>query len=391
MRSLKLFYIAGTLLLILYLVAEYNKPSPINWTPTLSYNDKIPYGTYVTYKQLKDIFPGSELRNTNLNFYDQFHGKNDSSSNYLIIAKGINFSKYDFKELTRYLKSGNSVFIAASQWNGLLADTLNIQASYLLKNDTTVGLNFTSNKLKRAGNYQFKKDIADAYFSKFDTTRAIVLSQNQFGKSNLLCYKFGAGNLYLCANPLLFTNYSLLKDAGADYAAKAFSYMPVRPVMYWDHFQNGDIMVDESPMRVIFNYPSLRWAYYISLCAILIFIFYEMKRRQRIIPVIEPLKNATVYFVNVVGQVYYEQRNNLNMAQKKIQYFLEHLRTKYYLKTNSLDTGFAETLANKTGIEGSLARDMVNHFNYISVQTQVTDRELILLNQLIEQFYIQSR
>jgi hypothetical protein len=120
------------------------------------------------------------------------------------------------------------------------------------------------------------------------------------------------------------------------------------------------------------------------------FIFYEKKRRQRIIPIIEPLKNATVGFVNVVGQVYYEQRDNKNMAQKKILYFLEHLRTKYYLRTNVLDAEFIERLSQKAGIEISFAREIVNQINYIEVQVQVTDHELILLNQLIEQFYIKS-
>ena len=109
-------------------------------------------------------------------------------------------------------------------------------------------------------------------------------------------------------------------------------------------------------MRVFFSHASLQWAYYISLFGMVIFVLYEMKRRQRIIPVIEPLKNSTVEFVNVVGQVYYEQRNNMNIAQKKILFFLEHLRTKYYLKTNPLDQEFIERLSQKTGIEATRLR-----------------------------------
>ena len=36
--------------LCIYLVAQYNKPSPINWQPTLYYQDKIPFGTYVLHQ-----------------------------------------------------------------------------------------------------------------------------------------------------------------------------------------------------------------------------------------------------------------------------------------------------------------------------------------------------
>ncbi|MBS1531258.1 MAG: hypothetical protein JSU01_13210 [Bacteroidetes bacterium] len=177
---------------------------------------------------------------------------------------------------------------------------------------------------------------------------------------------------------------------GADFAAKALSYMPVSSILYWDHFQNSDFLEDRSPMRVFFSYPSLQWAYYIALFGLVIFILYEMKRRQRIIPVIEPLKNTSVDFANVVGQVYYEQRNNANLAQKKILYFMEYLRTNYYLKTNTLDQDFMDRLAQKTGIERSFAEEIVMHMLYIKGQ-RVSDAELIKLNQLIEQFYRKTR
>lgn len=392
MKDFKIYFWGATILLMIYLVAQYNKPSPINWNSTLYYKDKIPYGTYILYRQLPQIFPGASVSTTNLNLYDLFHNKDTlyKNSNYLIIANSLNLSKYDYKELIKYVKAGNSAFISSFVWGDFLADTLKIQTSTeYVKN--SVGLNFTNSKLKQAKDYHFDGEISNQYFSHFDTAHAVVLGKNEHGNSNLLCFKFGKGSLYLCANPGIFTNINLLNGQGADYAAKALSYLPVQPNIYWDEFQNGDIMEDMSPMRVFLSHASLQWAYYISLFSLLIFIFYEMKRRQRIIPIIEPLKNSTVDFVNVVGQVYYERRNNQNIAEKKILYFLEHLRTKFYLKTSPLDREFTERLAQKTGIELSFAKDLVGHIGYVAAQKNVTDHELILLNQLIEQFYTQSK
>lgn len=396
MRSLKLIYIVSITLIIAYLVAEYNKPHPTLWKPTLAYNDKIPYGTYITYHELKQLFPGAVLKGTNSTFYDQFHDTTIVNSNYIIITGDLKFNKYDFKELVKYLEKGNSVFIAIGttadkfiRAKDVIEDTLKIGTSLIIKNSTTA-INFTNTKLKRAKDYKFDKGMANGYFTSFDTTRAVVLGRNEAGDANFISYKFGKGTLFLCANPELFTNYSLLSEQGADYAAKALSYMPEQPVIYWDHFQNGDIEQDMSPLRVFFSSPSLQWAYYLSLGGMVIFILYEMTRRQRIIPIIEPLRNSTVDFVNVVGQVYYEQRNNANIAQKKVVYFLEHLRTVYHLKTNVLDKEFIERLAQKTGIGDTLAGELVMHMHYINGQ-RVTDDDLIKLNQLIEQFYIKSR
>jgi hypothetical protein len=375
---------------VIYLVAQYNKPAPINWQPTLYYQDKVPFGTYILHNELQHFFPGATVTNTNKNLYDLFHNSNNTNSNYLIVSKMVNISKYDYKELVAYIEQGNSVFISALAWQGKFADTLDISSGVELKKKEEK-LNFTNEKLKDQQSYQYDKDITDEYFSSFDTAHAVVLGKNENNHATLLRFEYGKGALYLCANPLIFSNYALLSDRGDDYAAKVLSYLPKSQSIYWDEYQNGDIPEDTSPLRVFFNNPALSWAYYLSLAGMVIFILYEMKRRQRIIPIIEPLKNSTVEFANVVGQVYYEQRNNMNIAQKMIVFFYEHLRTKYYLKTNPLDAEFVERLSQKTGIEFSFAQELIGHIKYVLVQHEVGDHELIRLNQLIEQFYKKTR
>jgi hypothetical protein len=135
----------------------------------------------------------------------------------------------------------------------------------------------------------------------------------------------------------------------------------------------------------------LKAAYYLALVSLLIFVLYEVKRRQRIIPVIKPLENSTVDFVNVVGQVYYERRDNINIARKKMQYFWAYARETYRIKTNRPGPEFVEELVNRTGVTVDIARELSGAFIFISTHDIVTDQELIRLNQLIEQFYNQSR
>jgi len=390
MRDFKIYLSVASILLVVYVVAQYNKPAPVNWSTTLYYNDKVPFGTYIFYQQLKQIYPAANVIKTNGSIYRVLHDTTTRPGNYLIIAKTVTMNKPDFAELVKYIKAGNSVFISALNFDGVLADTLNISTATQF-NKGNAGLNFESPQLKQESYYNFGNDISNKYFKRFDTAKATVIGRNNYGNSTYLSFTFGKGKLYLCADPLIFTNYGLLSNKGADYAAKALSYLPVTTNVYWDEYQNGDIEADESPMRVFFSSPNLQWAYYISLVGIIIFVLYEMKRRQRIIPVIEPLKNSTVEFVSVVGQVYYEKRDNANIAHKKIFFLLAHIRDEYRLKTNKLDKEFTENLTAKLGLDEPFATRMVNYLQYISVQTRVDDHELIELNKLIEQFYIKSR
>ena len=62
-----------------------------------------------------------------------------------------------------------------------------------------------------------------------------------------------------------------------------------------------------------------------------------------------------------------------------------------YLKTNPLDQEFIDNFAQKTAIEHSFATELINHINYLSSVTEVSNSDLIKLNQLIEQFYKESR
>ena len=91
-------------------------------------------------------------------------------------------------------------------------------------------------------------------------------------------------------------NYSLLQDMGAAYSSIALSYVKNSSNLYWDQYYTRGREGAESPMRVFLQNYSLRWAFYIAVFSLLLFVLYEMKRRQRIIPIIPPLNNTTVEF-----------------------------------------------------------------------------------------------
>ncbi len=104
--------------------AQYNKPTPVNWARTLYYNDKIPFGTYIFYHQLNQLFPGSNVIKTDASVYNTFHDTSSMSGNYIIIAKTVDINKSDFNELLKYIKAGNSgIHFLSFEFKGFLSDT----------------------------------------------------------------------------------------------------------------------------------------------------------------------------------------------------------------------------------------------------------------------------
>ncbi|MDF2431341.1 MAG: hypothetical protein JWP44_972 [Mucilaginibacter sp.] len=392
MKSLKLYLIVGGVLFLIYIVAQFNRPKKIDWTTTLSNKDKIPFGAYILNNRLNDIFKGSKIITYRQPVYNVIAEDSISNSPYLIICPEIELSAADYKQLVKYIKAGNDVFISAQYFGRLLKKNLDISTEYLYTvQQKNMPVRFLNPALDPKRLYNIDKGIGNIYFNSFDTLHTVVIGENADHQANFIKYSFGKGSLYLMSNPKFFSNYSLLNTQGAAYAATALSFIKSTNRLVVDEYYSQGNGGNASPMRVFLSNPTLQWAYYIAIFSLLIFVLFEMKRRQRIIPVIEPLSNSTLEFVTVVGQVYYEKRDNVNIAQKKILYFLEYVREEYQLKTNKLDDEFVEKLTAKLDIKRSLANELVNYIKYITVQDRITDHELIELNQLIEQFYIKSR
>jgi hypothetical protein len=340
--------------------------------------------------QLNDIFPGSEVRIANQPVYNVIAEDSVKNSTYLIICPGFELTKADYSHLSAYLKQGNDVFIASEYFGRLMEKKLGVETNQEFAGHDYMSVRFLNKHLDTVRHYGVDKGAGNNYFTGFDTLKATVIGENANHQANFIKYPFGPGALYLAANPKYFSNYALLKPDGASYAAIALSYLKGTKQIIWDEYYTRRDESQLSPMRMFLSRPMLKSAYYITIFGLLIYVAYGIKRRQRVIPVIEPLANSTVEFVKVTGQVYYEKRDNANIANKKILYFFTYLRDEHQLKTSETDDGFIEKITAKLGIEPGFANELLRYIQYLKVQTNVTEQELIELNRLIEKFYLQA-
>lgn len=392
MKGMRLYLIGSATVLILYLIAQYYKPKPTDWSPTYLKEDKIPYGLYVLNQERAAIFPGAKLKTSRLPVYNTLKDQHYQKTNYLFIAGNLKFDKLDYQELVKFMNAGNQVFIAAFSLGKVLNDTLQLETSTNLSAKIRpYSINFINPALKAKYGYVFDKGLGDQYFTTVDTSRCTVLGKNNNGDVNFVKYTFGKGALYVLPDPQLLTNYSLLNPAGAAYAAKALSYLQKSETLIWDENNTRGAEENGSILRVFFKHDQLRWAYCLTLAGLLVFVLFEMKRRQRIIPVLLPLKNSSAEFVTVVGSVYYQQRDNSDIAQKKINYFLEYIRLNYRLKTLKTDEEFISSLVLISGAQEETTRQLFTVINTVQHGSKVTDTLLIELNKLIEKFYNQAK
>jgi hypothetical protein len=388
MRNLK-FIIPVTIVFVVLVIIKMFTPEPTDWSPSYSKNDKIPFGSYILYNQLTDLFPNKKIESTNLPFYNITNDRKIDNKNIIIICNQFNPDELDAKILKKLLEDGSDIFIAANSIGKFVTDTLKLSTNYsFFGGFDSASVNFSNPILKRNDDYRFTKGNYNHYFASFDTSRVKVLGTNDIGFANFLNVKIGSGNLYLHSVPNIFTNYNLLK-VESDYIFKCLSYLNIRDVI-WDEYYKEVNKYQSTPIRYILSQPSLKWAYFTLIISLILFVIFKGRRDQRVIPIIKPLTNTTLEFVGTVGNLYFRQSNHKNIAEKKITYFLDFIRIKYSLKTLHLNDEFAKLLSEKSAIEVIEIRRIFNLINLVSVSTSIKKETLLELNNQIENFYTKT-
>ncbi|MBS1934921.1 MAG: DUF4350 domain-containing protein [Bacteroidetes bacterium] len=394
MKGYRIFILVFVVLLAIYIVAEINRPKPFDWSVTLSKEDKNPYGSYILYHQLNDLFPTAVISSFRLPVYDQVDNFSDSNTAYMLIDPQLELSEEDVNELLNYVSVGNYVFLSSSDLGKRISDSLHLSTNrrFDLEKTDSVRINFDNPNLHSPNDYRFYKFTIDEYVEKFDSSKTIVLGSNQYHNPNFVKIDYGNGAFFVHAAPLCFSNYFMLTGNNYEYTAKALSYLPKDlKQIYWDEYYKLGPTGSQNPLRFILSNVNLRWAFRIALFTMLIFVFFEMKRTQRIIPVIQPLRNSTLDFVQTVGSVYFNRHDNKNVAQKKVQYFLEYIRSHFYLSTTYLNDEFMHALSKKTGVTEAELRDLMVYIERVSEEDKVSDELLLQLNQSIDSFYNKAK
>lgn len=391
-RTLKIYIALLVLIIVGILVLDANRPKPIDWTPTYATKDKIPFGLYVLDQEIDSLLPEQKVERFGSTLYEFLDPKyNFADSTYsvkgtiLMISENNEFDDTSLNEVLWFVEHGNSAFLSMKDFPRKLMDTLKADYGNRYYMADSLNFNLTDTVFKKK-NYGFKKEVGLSYFSKIDTLKTQVLGYQEIDtakNANFIKVRYGKGIFYLHTQPAAFANYHLLKSKNADYCASILSYIP-KGTLFWQakSYKNEDL--SSSPMRYIFSQPALKWAWYLFLIGMIVFMVFNAKRRQRIIPIKVPLQNTTVDFTKTIGNLYLQEGNHHIIIEKKIIYFLERIRTEYLIDTFNLDETFVNRLHQKTGKDIAAIENLVRLIKKHRFEMQSTEKDVIEISKAIE-------
>lgn len=395
MRSLYSYFIILLTVLLLAGCGEKARHKKTDWTIDLGLSAKKPYSLYLTYESVPLLFPGAKVeklkgdyRLTNLGY--KFR-KNKGKSMLVMIGLDTRFAEGELDSLLAFVEDGNQIMLSGNHFDEDLLSRLQLKQSFQ---------SFTSGKKQqqvflrdKAGAfrpfpYLYRDHSISGYFTSKDTVNApfYTLGINETNNPDYIIFSIGQGKLFLHAAPVAFSNHFLLQQQNKDYLSSLFRYVPGElSNVYLCSYNYRD--VTNSDWSVIWRNKATRTALLLALSLLLIFVLFEMKRRQKVIPIIAPVENSSVAFVETIGRLYYNKKNHTNLVEKMVQHFLDFVRNSYYLNTNQLDEEFVRLLAAKSGNDIAKADTLVHTIKEVQSGTKADEAFLFSLYNQIQQFY----
>ncbi|MGV6832677.1 MAG: DUF4350 domain-containing protein [bacterium] len=393
-KSIKIYVAILVLLFVGIIAVEMSRPKPIDWRPTYNETHKIPFGTFIFFNEINELFNEDvkALAQTPYeyfsNLYDWQTGDYEIEGTYMYVDQSLTIDDISAQELLDFAYVGNTVFISSSSVPSYMMDSLKLETryGYSVKGDAV--FTFANRRLKN-DSIKYDRGRSNVYFHELDSTTTTVLGYQKFeeeDKINFVKIAHGEGEVLLHLQPVVFTNYSLLKNNNAKYAEAVLRYIPDGTI-YFDSRNKKREQLSSNVLRFIFSQPTLKWAWLTAIFSLIVFVIFNAKRKQRIVRVIPPVENTTVAFTKTIGNLYYETKDHQNLIDKKITYFLEYLRRVYYIDTEFLNESFTKKLAQKTGQDKDFIHRLVKLIVNLRAKSEPQESDLITLNKTLEKFF----
>lgn len=295
------------------------------------------------------------------------------------IEDGMYFS---LRGILAGLKAHDNDMYDTIYWNN--RETMYAAQSYRMFYNMVGGTLFVDSvpKVKRlaytlsTAGYDYKYDslyVGD--FTSFDT---IVDEKERIERIDTFAIKkipvavsvpYGRGEVIFVSSPLLFTNYGMLEGNTSVYIFRLMSYLADLPVYRTEAYVKTDAMLvaEQSPFREFIKRPPLRWALYLALLGVVLFMIFTARRRQRVIPIMSKPANRSLEFIQLIGTLYYQRKDHVDLVRKKFKLFAEELRKTAGVDISDVNTDDREylLLAEKTGMNSDRLKKVIRQIRLV--------------------------
>jgi len=387
-----------------------------NWRETFRYDYKQPYDTYGLYELLKARPEGSKLVEDSLAMLDESEG------NYVFVGSYAYYNERSVTNLLNFVERGNTAFIAAYELPEDLAGHLfgddcyysfyDDEERFLFEMRDTVSLRLENNgrNYELYNIYEYEPSPRATRYLNYGLLCDSLYDNEILGTMNgtdvnFVRLRWGEGNFYFHVNPVFFTNYYLVDSVQYAYPEDALAVLGGGPV-YWDeasrvpptvarrrgnrqssNYSGGrNLLSGNEALSYIQEQPPLALAWYTLLAAVLLYVVFRGKRRQRIIPVIKPRENSSKRFIGTMSRLVRQKGRHIMLARQEVGSLRFHLQDRYGIRWREGEPP-PDDLAEQLGVPQETISRAITEIRIVQKRDVLEEHELIRFYRAVEPLY----
>lgn len=393
-KSLIIIFISvATLIVVLMLLPGKKAKKILDWTPSYGLSEKKPLDLYVFNNEINKLFEDRKITRVNaapLEYLTGLSNEKDkvNPTSFIYINDQIIWEDRSIDELLNAVQGGFNGFISTGFLPHHMLEILGLSPFYTSPATDTVSLmlgnkNYSILSRKDLSHFNSLVEFTNKDFSVLGTLK----TKKDGLKPNFIKVKYGEGTLLIHLCPYVFSNYYLLRSGSKKYVEDILSEVPGKNIVWFTNEQI-ESNISKSPLSFILSQEALRNSFYLILAGILLFILFNAKRKQRIVPIIPPITNTSVEFAKTVGNLYFQEGSPETLLSMRITYLRDKIWTEYKINPDLPDEEFVHALSAKTAKDKNLINELV------SIMRSVKDRNvqdpkiaLDVLDNLIHQIF----
>lgn len=424
-----IFIVLALLGAALYWFYRSNTPE-FNWSDSAwnkqAYSEKSeqPYGTLVLNRFLEDYIPGKTCHKLLKNVGEELPTDSLNPASYVFVGEALYMDSLSTRQLLQFVSRGSTAFISSKS---IPFDLMNyvyfeecmdaIWSDYEFGKDTIARMSLTRPALDKPAEFHFAvKNKPREYRWHFIESRFFCdgLPHEPIGYFNdslinFARFPYGKGQFLFHTNPVVFSNYNLLRPETHAYVNGVLSRLPQGDI-YWDvvsrvpesvsRSRNNSRSPDtkENPLAYILQQPALAWAWYLLATTALLWVIFRAKRRQRPIPVLPVNENSSYEFISTIANLHFRERNYQGLCIQSMRLFLAQVRERYNLNANLQQStnlpGIDDAFVNRLSVISQVPRAFIEEIfrNYHNtIQYQPTEQMMVDLHLQMEAFWKRAK
>lgn len=383
-----------------------------------------PYGTQIAHRLLEKYFSGKKFTDIQKDIIRELPLDSTQSNNYFFVGEALYMDSLNTEHLLEFVRAGNTAFLSSktipfdlmsdiyydecpeAAWNDydFFSDTI---ARMTLREPSGIAANVHYAEQNKPVDYRWHF-ISEEYFCDSLMHHPLGYVSDSF--INFAKFPYGKGQFLLHTNPVVFSNYSLLRAETRPYVEGLLSWLPEGNI-YWDAVSRvpeaiarrrnnrfSHSLDEEHPLSYILKQPSLAWAWYLLVGLAATWLFFRAKRRQRVIPVLPKNENSSYEFIATIANLHFKEKNYQGLCIQSMKIFLAQVRERYGLivaidpetHTPRVDAEFFRRLAAVSEIPESHIREIFSQYA-ATVQFQPTEEMMVDLHLALEGFWKKAK